>query len=59
MEEDFSNYSVTVENPVHTIYRGKYCCLTRCHALHLTGGDSVTASAEKPFREFPAVTYCN
>lgn len=23
MEEDFSNYSVTVENPVHTVYRGK------------------------------------
>uniref|UniRef100_A0A8B9PPW0 Glutathione hydrolase n=1 Tax=Apteryx owenii TaxID=8824 RepID=A0A8B9PPW0_APTOW len=22
MEEDFSNYSVTVENPVHTVYRG-------------------------------------
>lgn len=30
MEEDFSNYSVTVESPIHTVYRGKR--LTHCHA---------------------------
>lgn len=47
VEEDFSNYSVIVENPVHTVYRGKRCCLTHCHTtavkslLHLAGGDSV------------------
>jgi len=46
VEEDFSNYSVTVENPVHTVYRGER--LTRCQAtpgkslLHLArGGSSV------------------
>lgn len=47
VEEDFSNYSVIVEDPVHTVYRGKCCCLTHCHTtavkslLHLAGGDSV------------------
>lgn len=50
VEEDFSNYSVIVEDPVHTVYRGKCCCLTHCHTtavkslLHLAGGDSVCNS---------------
>lgn len=45
VEEDFSNYSVTVEEPVHTIYRGTpspTAMQLRERFLHLTrGGNSI------------------
>lgn len=35
MEEDFHNYSVTVENPVHTVYRGKHLTTATQTLVHL------------------------